>query len=70
MKEQRWMNGDVYFGDPDKSPPDWRKEETKSDTEDDEPPSAEERAAVVAMLGFDPAEAKDEEDKQPVDADS
>lgn len=57
MPEYPWMIGDVYFGDAAaKPPPDWRAAATPSDRDDDTPPSSAERAAVQAILGFNPAE--------------
>ena len=53
---QSWMPGDVYFGDTETPLPDWRAEGSESDRDDDAPLSDEERAAMVRMLGFDPAD--------------
>lgn len=49
--------GDVFFGDAERPLPDWRKAiaEGEPETDDDEP-TPEERRAVAAILGFDPAE--------------
>ena len=55
------LNGDVYFGDPEKPLPDWRAEIGEEDEDDDDDDTSEEQlAAVKAMLGFDPAELNDE----------
>lgn len=48
------MPADVYFGSADAPPANWRAGATESDENDDEEPSEEERAAVTALLGFDP----------------
>lgn len=59
--EQEWAPSDVSFGGPDVPLPDWRKEATASDTDDDAPHSEAERKALVRMLGFDPAELESDE---------
>jgi|SRR6185437_9336004 len=48
------MQGDVYFGDPDKPLPDWRAL-PEDESVEDAPLSDRERAALAGMLGFDPA---------------
>jgi hypothetical protein len=52
--------GDVYFGNPDKPLPDWRKEHMPES--DDDVLTDEERRALIGMLGFDPSEEIAEED--------
>jgi hypothetical protein len=47
---------DVYFGDADSEPPDWRSVDTDIDDDPDDELLAETPADVVAMLGFDPLE--------------
>lgn len=56
------MPGDVYFGSPDEPLPDWRKEmpEGGPDDDDDAEPTEEDKAAVRAILGFDPDRVDDE----------
>lgn len=56
IDSQSWAPGDVYFGGPGRPLPDWREEASESDLDDDAPPSEEERAALVRVLGFDPDE--------------
>lgn len=52
--ENDWP-ADVYFGDAERPLPDWRKESSE-DSDDEAPPTEEERAAVRGILGFDPSE--------------
>lgn len=49
---------DVYFGGVDEPLPDWRKAAKRDPRQDndDDTPTAAERRAVVAILGFDPRE--------------
>ena len=64
------LQADVFFGDADNKPlPNWRKEISERDDEDDEdkPLSKGERAALVGVLGFDPEEI-DSEVKESRDA--
>ena len=62
MAEIPGLKADVYFGDAEEKPlPPWRRHIPDRDDEDDEdkPLSAAERAALVGILGFDPAELED-----------
>jgi hypothetical protein len=53
------LDADIFFGLSEL--PDWRREkEDRDDTDEDLPLTAEERAALVALLGFDPAEESEE----------
>ena len=56
QQDQPWMPSDVYFGEVDSPLPDWRKEESDSDRDDDAELSEDERSALISILGFDPAE--------------
>jgi hypothetical protein len=60
----RSLNADVYFGATDKPLPNWRAGLNVRADEDaeDGPLSKEDRRALVAMLGFDPAELDDAKD--------
>lgn len=61
-------DADVYYGDADKPLPDWR-EVAGDDSDDDDTLTADERAAVIGVLGFDPADivgAEGGEGDQPV----
>lgn len=49
------MNTDIFFGDAEKPLPDWR-EDLPDDDSDDDDLSDDERAKIVALIGFDPAE--------------
>ena len=51
------MNGDVYWGDPDKPLPDWRKEDDND--EDDDEPEPLDREYLTSVLGFDPFEEEE-----------
>ena len=52
------LNADVYIGDASSELPDWRKQLSDRDEEDDEdkPLSKAEREVLTGILGFDPAE--------------
>lgn len=64
---------DVYFGDAEKSLPNWRDASAereddgeaaqRADADDDTEPTEEERRSVAAMLGFDPAKLDDEPER-------
>lgn len=58
---------DVYFGDAERALPDWRAEgpEEAADDDGDAPLTAAERRALLAMLGFDPSAAEDEDAGRP-----
>ncbi len=47
------LDADVYFGDAERPPPNWRKELPEDESDDDEP-TPQERADVIEMIGFDP----------------
>lgn len=64
------LNADVYFGDAERSLPDWRTEAEQDDAEEPEDELDEERlAAVRSLLGFDPDElSKDRPSIPPIPA--
>lgn len=61
MPEIPGLEADVYFGDPQRALPDWRAETDDVDDEDNDEPTAEDKAEVAGILGFDPAELWPEE---------
>lgn len=60
MAQLPGSEAEVFFGDTEKPLPDWRKAATDDDQDDDVEPTADEKAAVVGVLGFDPAGISDE----------
>lgn len=64
------MDGDVYWGDPDKPPPDWRKHPIPDADEDDdsysEDATPERKRWVHNVVGFDPAELDDDDESDDV----
>lgn len=56
MIGQEWAPGDVYFGDPEQKPINWREEATETDIDDNIPPTDEELNSVYGMLGIDAGE--------------
>lgn len=60
MNKLPGMLGEIGFGTPTKPLPDWRDADM-DESDDDAPPTPEERKALVGMLGFDPAELDDGE---------
>lgn len=55
---------DLYFGDAEQPLPDWRAAapaQEDADDDDDAPLTAEERQALVALLGFDPGEENEDD---------
>lgn len=61
------MNADVFWGDPDEPPPDWREHPVPDAHEDDgdnysEDATPERKKWVRELIGFDPHENDDDED--------
>lgn len=54
------LDADVYFGDAEKPLPNWRDWDESADEE--AKLSKEDRAALVGVLGFDPAEIDDDDE--------
>ena len=68
MNQLPGLDLDVYFGDAEEQDDlDWRNALPEEDDEDE--PTPEERAAVVAMIGFDPAEPEEGEEDGTVEND-
>ncbi len=59
MADPRRLGHDIYFGEPGKPPPDWRKDLADRDEDD---PDEDELESVRSILGFDPVEADDGDD--------
>jgi len=59
MQPDELLLPEVYFGDAESPLPDWRTE-LPDEGDDSDELSHEERAAVVGMIGFDPAEFSDQ----------
>lgn len=58
MPDAFGLDADVFFGDPDKPLPNWRKDAESTAEADDEEDSPQ--PGVAEMLGFDPKELDDE----------
>lgn len=56
------VGADLYMGSPDEPQPDWRKDDSDDQIDDNDDPAPIGAQMLVDMLGFDPAE-EDEEDE-------
>ena len=69
MNQLPGLDLDVYFGDAEEQDDlNWRNALPEEEDDDDEP-TPEERATVVAMIGFDPAEPDEGEEDGTVEND-